>query len=512
MLDRPTIVPPVRRYRVGRHDRLTIDGATYRVADSKNGNHVLQLLTGDVIQHHFIVHSDEAIGDLLRARRLAIEEGYFSKSLAMLRAAQDNSDVLDNPECDLRTMIWKREWCERFKSAQTDLDAPWRPNLTPESLDAFISAIKDEMDAWYLKRFGERRKPGRSFGDRTKAFDYPSASALRQWLKLYRTGGLKGLEPHYSNCGNRNQIDPRAVPFIQKAVRHYSGVNKFTIQDIVDMVEVDLDEWNGRNPNERPIAVSASAVRRRIHRIDPFLKTLGRFGPGKAIARFTQVGKGQTILKPLQRVEMDDWEMDLFALLSRTSTWKTLSPKQRKRVPRIRCTATVAIDVATRCIVGFALNASAPSTLGSKTSLRSVMVDKTRLAEWAKATSDWCMFGRPEYVVTDGGPAFKGDFEKALVFCRANRIVPEQDPRMRGTIEAFFRRFKAMCRHFAGQSFANVVEKGDYDAEAMAAVTFEEIYKLSIRFIVDSYHHTKHRDWRAARLMRDGRNWRVSTD
>lgn len=493
MLDRPTAPRAIRRYRFGRHDRLTIDGATYRVADSKNGNHVLQLLTGDVIQDHCIVRSDEAIGDLLRARRLIVEEGYFSKSLAMLRAAQDNSDVMDIAERDLRTMMWKREWCRRFALAARDLDAPWRPNRTAESLDAFVEAIKDEMDAWYLKNFGERRRPGRSLGERRKPFDYPSASALRGWLKLYRLGGLRGLAPHYAKCGNRNQIDPRAVRFIEKAVRHYSGVNKFAMQDIVNMVEIDLHEWNGRNPSEAPITVSASAVRRRIHRIDPFMKTLGRYGPGKALARFAPVGKGLKILKPLQRVEIDDWEMDLFTLLSRTSTWKALSPKRRKEVPRIRCTATVAIDVATRCIVGFALNASAPSTPGSKTALRRVMVDKEPLTEWANTSSDWPMFGRPEYVATDGGPAFRGDFEKAVMFCRSSRTLPDQDPRMRGTIESFFKTFKAMCRSFAGQSFANVVEKGDYDGQVMAAVTFEEIYKLSILYIVDVYHHRRHR-------------------
>lgn len=494
MLDRPRFIRPVRRYRFGRHDRLTIDGATYRVGQSKNGNHVLQLLVGDVIQEHFVVKSDEAIGDLLRATRLVIEEGYFSKSLAVLRAAQDTSDVIDVPEVDLRTMLWKREWCERFKSAQRDLDAPWRPNLTPVSLDAFVDAIKEEMDDWYRKRFGERRRLGRKFGKRPqKPFDYPSASALRGWIRLYRLNGLAGFKPGYGNCGNRNQLDERAVPFIEKAVRHYAGINRFLMQDIVDLVEGDLEEWNGRNPTQAPIRVSASAIRRRIHRIDPLMKTLGRYGRAKAHAQFAPVGKGLTVYKPLQRVEMDDWEMDLFVLASKTSAWKAMSPKQRKSVPRIRCTATVAIDVATRCIVGFSLSANAPSTPGSKTAWRSVMIDKEFLRQWAQATSDWPMFGRPEFIVTDGGPAFRGDFDTAVMLSRIARIVPDQDPRMRGTVESFFKTFKAICRKFAGRTFSNVVEKGDYPAEAMASVTVEEIYKASIRYIVDIYHHSGHR-------------------
>lgn len=64
---------------------------------------------------------------------------------------------------------------------------------------------------------------------------------------------------------------------------------------------------------------------------------------------------------------------------------------------------------------------------------------------------------------------------------------------MRGTIEAFFKTFKRLCRFFAGQSFANVVERGDYPAEQWASLTFEGLAKAAIRFIVDHYHHRKHR-------------------
>ncbi|WAP70070.1 integrase core domain-containing protein [Jiella pelagia] len=115
------------------------------------------------------------------------------------------------------------------------------------------------------------------------------------------------------------------------------------------------------------------------------------------------------------------------------------------------------------------------------------------MAKWAGCRSDWAMFGRFECLATDGGPPFRDEFEDAVRHCRSGRSLPDQDPRMRGTIESFFRLFRRLCRYFTGQSFSNVVEKGDYEAEEMASLVFEGLVRAAIVFIVDSYHHRKHR-------------------
>ncbi|WP_246252482.1 Mu transposase C-terminal domain-containing protein [Allomesorhizobium camelthorni] len=485
-----------RKHVFGRHDRLVIDGQSYRVAHKEKGTHFLQLVNGDLIEDHFVPKTDRQIDELRRSGRLRHEEGYFSKTLSLLRVRHDNSDLNDLSEAQLRTVAWKKEWCVRFLRQAGDPKRTWRPKRTQADMRAFVEAEKDLMDRWYLDQFGERRAPGRTrTGEIRKAFDYPSPSALRDWLRLYSEAGyrMEAFRPGYDQCGNRSQIDPRALPVVSAAVQKYASVLRPTMGDICEDVELQLDRLNGSLRDEKPISVSDKAIRRRLNAIDPFIRDFGRRGPDFALRKYTPVGKGLNITKPLERVEMDDWEVDLHSLIVKSSVWKTLSKKERDSIPRTRITVTAAIDCATRCIVGFHATPYSPSAATAKSALRSTMIDKTPMALLAGAKSDWNMYGRPGFVATDGGPVFRGEFEEAVRRSRVNRVLPDQDPRMRGTIEAFFRTFKRLCRYFAGYAFKDVVEKGDYPAEKMASLTFDAVFRAAIVFIVDRYHHRKHR-------------------
>jgi transposase InsO family protein len=258
-------------------------------------------------------------------------------------------------------------------------------------------------------------------------------------------------------------------------------------------VDLALYDINKNLPEQQPLYASHNAIRRRIHAIDPFMVDAGRKGPDYALRKYTPVGKGLQITTALGRVEMDDWEVDLHTLVEKSSIWKALSPGQRKLVPRVRMSFTAAIDCASRCIVGFNMSVNSPSTATTKPALRSVMVDKTELAAAVGAKASWHMRGRPRMVATDGGPAYGSEFDDAAMRVNIGRVVPEQDPRMRGTVEAFFRFMKRLCRYFAGRAFANVVERGDYAAEQLAALTVGEFYRTLVVFIVDYYHLRPHR-------------------
>lgn len=485
-----------RSNRFGRHDRLLIEGQAYRVVGKTRRTFVLQLVTDNFITDHFTSKTDAEINALFRNGRLKYDRDHFSKALGLLRQRHDDSDLSDLSEEDLRTITWKTEWCVRFNRSWIDRSAAWRPTKSLPDLDRFIQSQKDSMDRWYLDKFGERRCPGRHLKGRVrKEFDYPSSSTLRNWLQIFRESDerMEAFRPAYSRCGNRNQMDPRVPSIVDRCVALYATSLKPRMRDIYEHVESELYEMNASLPDNEHAYVSATAVRRRIHKIDPFITDVGREGPDRALRKYTPVGRGLSATRPLQRVEIDDWEFDLHTLITASKQWKNLPSAKKRKVPRARCIATVAIDVASRCIVGFQLSRLAPSAPGSKSALYSVMIDKSARAGLTKCRSDWPMYGRPDYISTDGGPAFQGDFIDAVRLSGLNRVMPDMDPRMRGTIEAFFRLFKRLCRYFAGQSFANVVEKGDYPAEEMASMTFEKTYMAAVQFIVDSYHHRPHR-------------------
>lgn len=486
-----------RVYNFSKHDRLRISGQSYRVVSKIAGHFQLQLLSGDILQDHYIKKSDRDISDLLRTGKLGYDRDYFSKTLGFLRQLNDTSDLIDLDEDDLRTIAWKKEWCVRFHRHRLDVRAPYKLTHTQNHLERFIASEKDAMDSWYLHLYGERRPAGRiQKNGLRKPFDYPSASSLRDWLSLYRNSGerVEAFRLGYERCGNRTQLRAEIVDIIDSCVRAYPAKNRFNMNQIYESVLVELTARNASLPERQHLYVSPTAVRRRIRKIDPFIFDVGRTTLDRAIRKYAPVGIGVTAHAPLERVELDDWEMDLQSLMVKTEAWRKMNQSQKDAVTRQRCTVTIAIDVATRCIVGFHMSALPPGSQNARAALRSIMLDKSELAAFGNCQCTWPMDGRPIAVATDGGPAFaNADFEETLRLSTVNRIMPNQDPRMRGTIEAFFRFFKKMCRYYTGQTFSNIVERGDYPAEKAASMTFEAIYKDTIRFIVDIYHNRPHR-------------------
>jgi len=486
-----------QRWKFARHDRVVIKNQVYRPIGKEGRKHLLQLIVDDVQDEHFITKTDDEISELMRRKLFRHDAGYFSKSQARFRVRSDSSDLTDLSEDERRTVLWKAEWCIRFDSARSDATAPWRPTMSLPDIAFFIDRQKKALDRWHLDRFGERRPAGRRReGKPQKAFDYPSPSTLRNWLLKWHAAEerLEAFRLRYHHCGNRSQVDPRAEQVVSECVEKFASSLRPRQRDIYEDVEAKLFKLNLSLPsNVPPIYVSRNAVRARIKKINPFLRDYNRLGKDRALRKYAPIGKGLTSVVPFERIEIDDWEFDLQALIAKSSFWKKLSRKERQLIPRVRCTATVAIDVATCCIAGLNLSPNSPSTASSKTAFRRVLCDKTALATSAGCLSDWRMHGKPWSVVTDGGPAFLGEFETAVSLSGISRLLPEKDPRKRGTIEAFFRFFKRLCRYFAGQTFANVVERGDYESEELAALTFEELEKCVVRFIVDSYHHRAHR-------------------
>jgi transposase InsO family protein len=498
-------------YRLGQHDRVKINGTVYRPIKKIGRVHVLQLVTSDLVMGDLFARlSDEQVDALRESKQLRIDPGYFSRAQRLLQARGDDSDLSDLSDDQLQTIAWKVEWCTRFECAYAGRDGTHpAPRRTPEDIEAFIEANKDKIHRWYVDTFKVSRPLGRAIaGEERKLFDYPGATTLRQWLKRFAEGGhsKRAFRPKYHLCGNRNQLDPRARTIVERRVSSYASLAKPEITEVYASVQSDIQLLNGRLSPESQVYVSERAVRRRVRKLTPMFLDLGRLGPDRTARKYSPVGDGLitldglTELSRMDRVEMDDWEMDLHVVVPHKHARDRLTAKGRRKLKQmrkdketVRCTVTVGIDVVTKCIVALSVSPFAPSVVGSKSALRMIVADKSKLAAFAEAASDWPMCARPLEIATDAGPAFRGDFHESVIGLGIEHRFPAGGPTSRGTIEAFFRTFKRFCRKFTGQAFANVVEKGDYPAEQLASLLVEDLQKLLIRFIVDDYHHRPHR-------------------
>lgn len=191
---------------------------------------------------------------------------------------------------------------------------------------------------------------------------------------------------------------------------------------------------------------------------------------------------------------MDTWNVTLTALLVDTETWERMRPAERKQVARVRCYITAAIDCASRCLLALYLHVDAPSSASSIAALQMITEDKARLSETTGLSTMWFMRGRPELLVTDGGPEFKHHrFRSTVADLRvAHQFARPKHPQDRGTIERLFETLEQyLSAEFSGRTFRNVGERGEYGSEEQASLTVDQLREV-LPMIVNRYHNTPH--------------------
>ena len=317
-------VPPTSRttmstydYQLGRHDRITIDGAHYRPAGKRAHVHHLQLMVGKgTPEEHFLPITDDDIADFLRHKKIHIEQGYYSRAHQFLLARGGGQGVADLSDAELRTIAWKVKWCVGFNQARAGLSDDPRPDITTESIRAFIELARENVYRWYVDTFGTARPPGRKFaGQPRKIYDYPGATTLRDWLILFEEADYDEavFRPGYDRCGNRHQLDRRVLTIVEDQVSLFASRAGTEIADIYQEVEIEVAVLNSALPRSAQVSLSRRSITRRVRKLPQIQVDLGHLGPDRTARKYEPLGEGLNSLHPLrtvgrmERVEMDDW-------------------------------------------------------------------------------------------------------------------------------------------------------------------------------------------------------------
>ncbi len=266
--------------------------------------------------------------------------------------------------------------------------------------------------------------------------------------------------------------------------------------DLLHDLHAEIDRQNeereqqGLRPLHKP---SRKAFERVINALDPFAVEAGRTSPEAARKKFFIVRGGLDVTRPLERVEIDETLIPLQKILIDAGIWETLSPKLKDEVKRGRYWLSAAIDAATRCYTA-ALLVEKLSASTAVATLEMAVNDKSTYAAAAGCITPWDMYGSIESVVQDSGSQFLShEYCSAATDMGAELLFPPAGlPQMRARTERSFRTLNGLFSRLDGQTFANVVAKGDYDAEARATLDIAEIGRMIVRWIVDVYHNTPH--------------------
>lgn len=155
---------------------------------------------------------------------------------------------------------------------------------------------------------------------------------------------------------------------------------------------------------------------------------------------------------------------------------------------------TLAIDVFSRMIVGFLLSLDPPSRMSVALCMQHVLCPKDQWLADRGINHSWDIFGVPETIHVDNAQEFGSrtlkrgcdKYDIAIIY------RPVGSAEYGGHIERLIGTINEATKGLPGATFSNPQEKGDYDAEANAALTLSELDAWYGKFITGKYHKKVH--------------------
>ena len=472
---------------VGPIDAVRIKGQVFAfIANDETGGRLVPV-GGNADEMHLTTNE---LNELLRSETAWVEHRYFGQAQAKRRAVAGHQVLTTLPEAERELIMWKVRCCEMFLAAEHDGEV----SRTDASFSAFLPMFEKRV------RDGAENGVGRTglrAGDLLNHRKPPSLRSLLSWVRVWEPHKDPLLLLKRSRYAGRNamRLGRDEDQVIQSCLPNYLHPNRPSQSHVVQDVHAEIRRQNavrsvqGLPPLRMP---SASSVRRRIASLGRFEVTASREGLAVAKGRYGPVGRGLDVEVPLERVEMDEWQVDLIAILEAAGIEPTAD--QRRDMALGRYFLCVAIDCATRCILGIKL-ANSASTSDALATLWLALIDKSAMARALGCRAGWHQAGHITQVVVDNGSSFVSSEFKAAVadLGIGYDVMPAGVPKLRGRIERMMRTFaQNMMPFMTGRTFSNPVERGEYPSEAYAVHTAQDLVDAFVRYIVDHYHQREH--------------------
>jgi transposase InsO family protein len=231
-------------------------------------------------------------------------------------------------------------------------------------------------------------------------------------------------------------------------------------------------------------------------RLAPLDQIFRSNGPDWLLRNQLISGEGLNVQRAGQVVMIDEYDLDLMTIVpyeflvhwlgqAKVDEFKITGDKP------VRVILSVTLDAFTGCILGLQIGMTATPELAKRTIMMSMM-DKTKIAEACGAKGLWNQFLRPEKIMHDSGNAYLAFVTEGL--CAQLRIdkisAPKAKAYIRGMLERVFRTVHEMLlSSIPGKTFSNTVLRGEYDSEAEAVLSLDDLVRILTIWVVDIYHN-----------------------
>lgn len=308
-----------------------------------------------------------------------------------------------------------------------------------------------------------------------------SRATIYRWVDAYRkTGMLSSLLPRTKERGGRSgsRISPDVEAIIADVIENFHDTEqKPSIAETILEIRRRCSNAGLRCPAE-------NTVRLRLKRTSGRERTKKRHGESAAYAKHDMhQGSIPDADWPLAVVQMDHTLLPVIIV------------DDVHRKPINRAWITLAIDVDSRVCLGMHLSLDPPSSASAGMCVAHAILPKEA---WLKRLGvsegiEWPFWGVMGALHMDNAREFRGNMFK--VACKQYDIDihfrPVKKPRYGAHIERLMGTVTQGLKSVGGATFSGPKEKGEYDAEVNACMTFAELEKWLVLFFA-RYHQRIH--------------------
>ncbi len=367
--------------------------------------------------------------------------------------------------------------------------------------------LKSKLEDWNDKANRLRAKGAKKTGVNSQTGSaiivFDEAPNDRTFLDYYNDylkfdRDIRSLLPRHHGPGKHHRLhrsDPESLAIWTRHAHRYvdsSRPSKFQLREECTAEISKLNE--ARKANGYPVLLKEPGRKQfenLINAMDAYHVMAGRDGTAKAMAYFRGQMTGFDIERPGERVEFDNYLLELQTWLSVWDLWDKLDGETRSKLKPVRVYLSMARDAYTGYIMAVKWSKSENSAAVVDT-LDMAISDKCHAARFVGAETDWYGGVRIQSAESDNGPAYTADLthdafrESGISLSHPPAGQPWHRPFIESVLAVISR---MLLGYFDGRTFANPVDKGDYDAEGRATLSVDEAVCLIIRGILDYYHH-----------------------
>lgn len=365
------------------------------------------------------------------------------------------------------------------------------------SINVDIESIADKDWKSAQKRYAAIKpllKNGYSRDDVIKRSEEVGVSfpTLYRWIKKYNNAGsFSGLltrKPGVKKGTTKLSFEVEQI--LKKAIEDiYLTKQREPVQKVIQEVFIQCKK---QGLSDRP---HPNTIRARINSISPSERMIKRGQKRRARQKYSPTpGHFPNVEAPLDCVQIDHSPVDLIIV------------DDEYRLSIGRPYLTLAIDIFSRMCTGYYLSLDEPSVLSDAMCVAHSVLKKDKWLVMHDVDVDWPAWGLMKMVHTDNGADFKSKTFSHACMMHGIEIHnrPIQGAQYGGHIERLIRTKMKEIHTLPGTTFSNIKQKGDYDSEKHAALSFSEFEKWLVG-IISIYNKSIHSEI----LMTPERKWEI---